>query len=398
MTLVLERPRAIIAPEIISQVEPVIRAHSAYAEANHSLHPTVHKAMFDAGLFRMFLPGSLGGLDLDVVSGFEILEEISRIDSAAGWSLQISAAPIGTVSLFDDETVQSVTADPESVTAAGFFPPGTLLEVEGGFHLNGRWSFVSGCQHARWLLNPAIQLQNGAPVMGPDGTPLVRLCIYPMAEARIVETWNPLGMRGTGSHDVVADNVFVPTNRTTFFRPLSMGASSIFSNSFVRLGSMPVILGNAVVALGIARAAIDESVDIIRTKTPAHFQVQPGQRSTVQAHLGRAEATLSAARCYFYDALREAWSVAESGVSIGTEERKHLQLAASFAAESAANAVDYIHAAVGSTGVLEDQHAFARHFRDVHTITQHALCSPTRFESMGQVMLGMETDWAIFNI
>jgi alkylation response protein AidB-like acyl-CoA dehydrogenase len=152
------------------------------------------------------------------------------------------------------------------------------------------------------------------------------------------------------------------------------------------------------VGLGIARAAIDESLEIIRTKTPAHFQTQPGQRSTVQAHLGRAEATLSAARAYFYDSLRKAWTIAESGQSIGIEERKHLQLAASYAAESAAQAVDYVHAAVGSTGVLESQHAFARHFRDVHTITQHALCSPTRFESMGQIMLGMETDWAFFHI
>ncbi|MGE3074462.1 MAG: acyl-CoA dehydrogenase family protein [Dehalococcoidia bacterium] len=161
---------------------------------------------------------------------------------------------------------------------------------------------------------------------------------------------------------------------------------------------MPTILGNAVVALGVARSAIDESLEVIRTKTPAHFQTQPGQRSTVQAHLGRAESTLSAARAYFFGSLRSAWDVAESGTAIGVTERKHLQLAASYAAESAAQAVDYIHAAVGSTGILEDQFPFARHFRDVHTITQHALCSPTRFESMGQVMLGMETDWAFFNI
>ena len=118
----------------------------------------------------------------------------------------------------------------------------------------------------------------------------------------------------------------------------------------------------------------------------------------VQGHLGRAEATLSAARTYFYEALRNAAVVVERGAGIDTAHRLHLQLAASYAAESAASAVDYIHAAVRSTGVLESQHAFARHFRDVHTITQHVLCSPTRFESMGQVMLGMETDWKFFYI
>ncbi len=262
----------------------------------------------------------------------------------------------------------------------------------------GRWNFVSGCQHATWIVNPAIELKDGAPVMGPDGQPAVRVCLCPASEVDVIETWNPLGMRGTGSHDIAANNVFIPTERTAFLRPFSVDRGEAFSGPFPNLGIMPTVFGNAVVPLGIARAAIDESLEVIRTKTPAHFQTQPGQRSTVQAHLGRAEATLSAARAYFYDALGKAWETAVSGNSITLEERKHLQLAASYAAESAANAVNYIHAAVGSTGVLESEHAFARHFRDVHTVTQHALCSPTRFESMGQVMLGMETDWAFFHI
>ena len=383
--------------ETVAQLEPLIRQHAAEAEANRGLHPQVHHAMLEAGLFHMFVPRSQGGLELDVVSGFEALEEVSRIDSAAGWNLQIAAAPIGMAAIFPDATARELFAQ-RAVVAGGFFPPGALQAVEGGFRLNGRWAFVSGCQNATHFVNPCIELKDGAPVMGPDGHPVIRVCIYPAREATVIDTWQPLGMRGTGSHDVVADNIFIPTERTAFLRPLHIDRCEAFDGPFPNLGITPTLLGNAVVGLGIARAAIDESLEIIRTKTPAHFQTQPGQRSTVQAHLGRAEATLSAARAYFYDSLRKAWTIAESGQSIGIAERKHLQLAASYAAESAAQAVDYVHAAVGSTGVLESQHAFARHFRDVHTITQHALCSPTRFESMGQIMLGMETDWAFFHI
>ena len=394
MTQVLSRSLR----ETVASIEPTIRQHAAEAEANRGLSKPVHQAMLDAGLFSMFVPRSLGGLEVDVVTGFEAIEEISRIDSAAGWNLQIAACPIGMAAIFPDDTVREIFAQQDAVVAGGFFPPGVLQAVDGGFRLNGRWSFVSGCQNATWIVNPAIELKDGAPVMGPDGTPVVRVCMYPASEATIIDTWHPLGMRGTGSHDLAAENVFVPTERTTFLRPFSIEPNKVFTGPFVNLGIAPTLLGNAVVALGVARAAIDESLEIIRTKTPAHFQTQPGQRSTVQGHLGRAEATLSAARAYFYDALRKAWAVADTGAAIGDEERKHLQLAASYAAESAARAVDYVHAAVGSTGVLESQHQFARHFRDVHTITQHALCSPTRFESMGQVMLGMETDWAFFHI
>jgi alkylation response protein AidB-like acyl-CoA dehydrogenase len=206
-----------------------------------------------------------------------------------------------------------------------------------------------------------------------------------------------MGMRGTGSHDVVANDVFIPAHRATALRPFSMDRHPAFDRPYMNLGFMPLVLGNAIVALGIARAAIDESIDLVRTKTPAHLQTPPGQRSTVHAHLGRAEATLSAARSYFYDSLAKAWEAAQQG-PIGVEERKHLQLAASYAAESAAAAVDCIHASIGGNGVLEGNHAFGRHFRDVHTITQHALCSPARFESIGQIMLGMETDWVMFNV
>jgi indole-3-acetate monooxygenase len=334
--------------------------------------------------------GVLGGLEVDVVTGFEAMEAVSRIDSAAGWTLQIAAAPVGLAALFPDTTAREVYGHANSVVAGGFSPPGAVQAVEGGFRLNGRWSFVSGCQRATWIVNPAVEIKDGAPVLTDDGHPLVRVCVYPAAEAEIIDTWHSMGMRGTGSHDVAANNVFVPAERTAIFRPFSIDPGPAFTGPFAKMGMMPTTLGNAVVALGIARAAIDESIGIVRTKTPAHFQTPPGQRSTVQGHLGRAEATLSAARAYFYESLRTAWAVAESESSIGTKERMNLQLAASYAAESAANTVDFVHAAVGSTGVLEAQYAFARHFRDVHTITQHALCSATRFESMGQVMLGMK--------
>lgn len=159
---------------------------------------------------------------------------------------------------------------------------------------------------------------------------------------------------------------------------------------------MTVALGNAAVALGVARAAIEEAVDLTRSKVPAFQQVRPVDRGVMHAHLARAEAVLGAARAYFYGAIATAWETAVAGQPLGIQRRMHLQLAASHATEAAAVAVDHVHAAAGSSGVREDQYRFSRHLRDVHTITQHALCSPTRFESMGQVMLGLETDWALF--
>jgi alkylation response protein AidB-like acyl-CoA dehydrogenase len=381
----------------VAEIAPVLRLNSAEAEETRTLPKASYDAMVEAGLFRMFIPKSLGGLQTDVVSGFEAIEAVARVDSAAAWCLQIGAATVGIAALLPEAGVQEVFSNPNATLAGGFHPPGAAVPVEGGYRISGRWGWASGCQHATWIMCPGLQMKDGAPETTPDGEPIERVGFCLASEVQVVDTWYSMGMRGTGSHDVVARDVFVPEQRAAIFRPFTVEPNHAFDGPFVRMGIMPTILGNAIVALAIARTALDQSLDLVRSKVPAHMQTPPVQRSTVQGHLGRAEATISAARAYFFDSLAAGWGAAQRG-PVGIEERKHLQLAASYAAESAARAVDYIHAAVGGDGVLEARHDFARHFRDVHTITQHALCSGARFESAGQVMLGLETDWLLFNI
>jgi alkylation response protein AidB-like acyl-CoA dehydrogenase len=343
------------------------------------------------------VPRELGGLEVDIITGFQLVERLSEIDSATGWNLQITAidAPI-TAALLPDEGAREMFSNPDVVIAGGFNPPGAAIPVEGGYRLTGRWPFVSGCQHAGWFMDPALVMKDGQPEMTEHG-PLMLVVCYPASEAEIIETWDPLGMRGTGSHDIAVNDIFIPASRAGFMRPFDeVGAA--FQGPLYKLGIMPLVLGNAVVALGIARAAIDEAVELAKNKIPAMMQTRPVDRGVVHMHLARAEASLSAARAYFYAALEDAWKSAVEGNRPTTQQRLHLQLAASTAADSAAAAVDHVHAAVGSSGVREEQHRFARHFRDVHTITQHALCSATRFESMGQVMLGLPTDWVFFEL
>lgn len=381
----------------VDDLAPVIRKHAEEAEQNRRLSSPAFDAMVDAGLLRMFVPQELGGLEVDVVSGFEVIERISEIDSAAAWNLQITAVdgPI-TAALLPDEGAREIFSNPDAVIAGGFNPPGSATPAEGGYRLTGRWPFVSACQHATWVMDPALLMKDGQPEMTEHGPAMLVVC-YPADEAQIIENWDPLGMRGTGSHDIAVDDIFVPASRAGFMRPFD-DVGSAFQGPLYKLGILPLVLGNAVVALGIARSAIDEAVELAKAKIPAMQQTRPVDRGVVHMHLARAEALLSSARAYFYTALEDAWSSALKGQRPTTKQRLHLQLAGSTAADSAAQAVDHIHAAVGSSGVREEQHRFARHFRDVHTITQHALCSATRFESMGQVMLGLQTDWVFFDL
>jgi alkylation response protein AidB-like acyl-CoA dehydrogenase len=381
----------------VDDLAPIIRKHADEAEENRRLSTPVYEAMVDAGLFRMFVPKDFGGLEVDVVTGFQVAERLSQIDSAAGWNFQVMAIDSPTTAaLLPEEGAREIYSDPRAVAAGGFNPPGAAVEVDGGYRLTGRWPFVSGCQHANWFADPALLMKDGEPVMTEHG-PVMLVFYYPASEAEIIETWNPLGMRGTGSHDIAVNEIFVPASRSGALRPFE-DLGKAFQGPLYKLGLIPTIMGNAVSALGVAQTAIDEAVELAKSKIPAFQQTRPVDRGVVHMHLARAEASLAAARAYFYTALEDAWQSAVEGQRPTTKQRLHTQLAASYAADTAARAVDHVHAAMGSSGVREEQHRFARHFRDVHTITQHALCSATRFESMGQIMLGLPTDWPFIEL
>lgn len=314
----------------VERIAPLIRAHAAEAERKRRLAAPVVEALRDAGLFRMFVPRQLGGLELGAVEGFEILERVSQLDSAAGWNLQIAATGTTIGALYPDAGAREVFGSADSIMAGGFNPPGAAIPVDGGYRLNGRWPFASGCQHATWLLGTALQMRDGQPEMLPDGSPIMLALLFRAGEGRVIESWDPLGMRGTGSHEIVADDVFVPAERAAALRPFE-DLGPAFQGPLYKLGTIPPLMGNAVVALGIARAAIDEAVEVAKTRVPAFMQPRPVDRGVVHAHLARAEATLGAARTYFYCALDEAWQAACSGRRPDTAERLKAQLAASHA-------------------------------------------------------------------
>jgi alkylation response protein AidB-like acyl-CoA dehydrogenase len=382
---------------VVEAVEPVIRQYAQQAEETRRLPQPVADAMIDAGLFRMFVPRELGGLEIDAPSGYRILERIAQIDSAAGWVLQICAHSSAPLALIPDEGVREILMDPRTVSAGAVNPPGLAIPVDGGYEITGRWPFASGCENATWMTGSALLMVDGQPQMGPNGEPVMLLATFPTSQAQIIDTWYPTGMRGTGSADVAVQSLFVPASRVGALRPFDDVGPS-FQGPFAKLGILPLALGNAIVSLGIARCAIDDAVALAKTKVPAFQQARPVDRGAVHAHLGRAEAELRAARSFFYDAIEDAWQTAVAGQRPTLPQRMALQLAASHAADAAARAVDHAHDVAGSSAIREDQFHFGRHSRDIHTITQHALCSPTRYESIGQVMLGMETDWMLVYI
>ncbi len=382
--------------DAVHEIEPVIRAHAEDAERERRLPDAVADAMRACGLYRLWRPTAFGGLEVDPMTAFLVVEEVSRIDSAAGWNLQLSSAIDAIGAWFPDEGAKEIYGQPDASLAGSFFPPRRAVVVDGGYRVTGQTPFVSGAHQAGWFLGLAHVYDDDTQRLGPDGAPVTLLTMCPASEAVIVDNWRTLGMRGTGSHDVLMTDVFVPSRHTALLAPYE-NPGSAYQGPLYKFTVWTSISVLAPPALGIARAAIDDLLELAARKTPAYLATPLRERTAVQAAMGEAEATLGAGRAYLYEALREIWDEALEGRLIDMPGKMKLQLAATYAVAAAVKVVDLVHKAVGATGIREE-HRFQRYFRDVHTIEQHAYISAARYESAGQYFFGVPIEWPFYGL
>ena len=227
------------------------------------------------------------------------------------------------------------------------------------------------------------------------GEPDFLAVILAMAELEIVDTWHTLGMRATGSNDVIVADVFVPDHRVAHVfdrvpRPPAL------ANPMYGMVPWPAVHVHSAVPLGIAKGALAHAVEVARMKVPNFTQVALKDREVVQDHLARARGALEGASAYLRSAMADGLAAVAAG-GLGTEHKISLQLAANQAATAAEEAMRLIHRTMGTTTV-RDEGGMGRRFRDVNSIIQHASIQPGRWESAGKVMFGLEPDWFVFQV
>jgi alkylation response protein AidB-like acyl-CoA dehydrogenase len=232
---------------------PLIREHAPEAELNRRISPKVIAALREAGFFRMLLPRSLGGLEVDPVTCSRVVEEIAAADSAAAWTLQAGNTGAWWSARLPKEGVEEIYGrDPDSLQAAAFHPPQRGVDAPGGFRITGRGPLASTIHDAEWLFLSAMVMDGDQPRM-VQGVPVMIALVIRAREARIVDTWRSLGMRGTDSQDVVMDDVFVPTARTFPLVP-TFEPNPYYSGALYRFpGMATVIVAVAPVSLAVAR-------------------------------------------------------------------------------------------------------------------------------------------------
>lgn len=386
--------------ELISQIQeikPLIKAAAAKTEKQRRLSGKVADALHKLGCFHIYRPKELGGLGFDPVSAFRVIEYLSTIDSAAGWNVAISNTmePFG--AWFSKDVVEEIHGSFDTIMAGAFNPPRKAVPVDGGYKLSGQTSFNSNCHAATWSVSLANIYDDDEMRLNEDGVPITLLALFPMKDAEIVDNWNTLGMRGTGSHDLKVDNIFVPENKAVPLVPMVSPGSDYYKGPLHRMSVWPSTATNAVPALGVAQAAIDQFVEMANVKTPAYTKKTLRDSSVIQSRLAHAEAKLGGAREFLHATYNKAWQTAVDGNILNMQQRADCQQASTFAAVASAEVVDLIHSLVGASAIRNEQ-PFQRYFRDIHTITQHGFFCESRFEAVGQIRLGLDPDWPFFYI
>lgn len=356
-----------------------IRAEREQFSANQQVSAHVVGLMKSAGIYRAMVAKRFGGDEKHPSDFLRMIETISQADGSAGWvaSFGFSAVYLSSLPL---ETLQKMYASgPDVVFAGGIFPPQTAERVEGGVLVSGRWSWGSGSTGAD-LIGVGIKVEGGS----SGGLPLI--AVMPADKVTIVPNWNVTGLKGTGSHDMVADKVFVP-EEWMFIR----GGPSSLETPLYRYPSMPLAAQVlAVVGLGVARASLDELIGLAGGRTSITGQPTLAQRAFVQTDLAKAEAALRSARAFFYEITDEAFAILQKGDELSKETKAMLRLAASHAARTGADVTQTVYRVSGTTGVFAN-HPISRHMQDAMIVPQHAFLAEGTFTEAGKVLLGLDT-------
>jgi alkylation response protein AidB-like acyl-CoA dehydrogenase len=372
------------------EIAPIIRAHSDEAERERRLSAPVLEALRETGLLRMTTPRSFGGLETDPVTRALIVEEVGRHDSAAAWTLENPLDWAFFCCRLPDEGAEEIYRHgPDVLIAAQFGRPLSARSTNGGYRISGRAPFVSNCQDADWISSTVLVDEDSA-----ADEPEMRMVYFPSEQCEIVDTWNVMGMRGTGSHDISVSDVHVPMSRTFPMQP-DFEPGSHYRGPLYRLP----VMGVAATAiptpmLGVARRALDEVTELAQRKTPVASNGLLRERAVAQVQLGRAEAILRSGRLLLLDTLSEAWRRCLDGEAHSLEQRADLQLAMAHAMNSAVEAVELACRIAGTTAFRATS-PLERCFRDVQTMRHHVFASEARYGTFGQVRLGVPPDFPV---
>ena len=349
---------------------PFLREHAPAAERATRRLPEVDAALHRSGLFRYHQPKVWGGMELDFVAYVDIPEMLARGDCSVGWNVANLSSHHRNVAHFCEAAQQEMWGENrDCLIASGIaFAQGRGVAVAGGIQLSGRWSFSSGVDVAQWNML-ACQLREGDQIID------YLYCMVPRAQSEIIDDWQTLGMRGTGSRSVQCENVFVPTHRTQSMYASKPGHEfpglRIHTNPTFKVPASS--LGGHCIAgaiVGNAQAAVDATIEMVKSRSTSYTGAKMRDFQSVQLRVGAAAAKVDAARLVLRNDCLQADALVKAGKTLDLEAKVRNKRNGVTAVRWCVEAVDSLVEMAGANGIY-DSAPLQRMFRDAHAAAAH---------------------------
>ena len=356
--------------ERVRALGPALKERAQASDDKRKLLDETVQEMKEVGLFRILQPRRWGGYELDLRTFYEVQMLLAEYDMSVGWVHGVVGVHAWQMGIFDDRAAQDVWGEDNSVLiASSYMPTAKLAPVDGGFRVSGRWRFSSGCNHAEWFFLGGI--------LPPDEEGLTRpgTLLFPKADVRILDTWDVAGLKGTGSHDVVVEDAFLPAHRIhrhiDGFRCSSPGNAVNtgwlykvpFFQAFLRAVSTS--------SIGALQAMLNEFVAYGSGKVSA-FAGKTAEDPTAQLVCGETAAAIDEMRALMFRNFENLRAYAERGETPPVEERLRYKLQASEVANRCALLAARLYRSSGGSGLFNDQ-PFARLLANINAGRQHVV-------------------------
>ena len=373
--------------EDAQQLQEELERRSAEIDQLRQLPQDLAEKLAQLGFYRLVVPESLGGLGTSPETFCKICETLAMANGSTAWCVFIGATSQYLFGALPASQLQKMLTNPNVITSGVFADSGTALieERDGqpGYRINGHWRWGSGCRNAEWISGGVHEVDLAGERVQRDA-PLTRVFFRP-EEIDIQDNWHVSGLRGSGSSDYIAKDVWVPAERLA-------GDVEDTANAQLPIYQFPkfALLGIPIgaICLGMARASIAEVVAESKKKTPQGSRRPLSLRASLHIDVAEADTALRAARSLFYENIRQGWQYAQTAP--GTlEDRRAMRTATVHAVTTSINVIDRMYTLMGGSSVFETS-CLQRHFRDVHVASQHMMVGEPIMELAGRVMLELD--------
>lgn len=331
----------------------------------------------EIGVYRALVPKRFGGDEVTPIEFCELIEKISIADGSAGWVASFGMSPAYLAGLPLDSLKELYRESPDVVFAGGIFPPHPAEQTERGYLINGRWKFSSGCMGA------SVFGVGFSPRQDDNSLGLPHMAVLRKDQVMIEETWDTIGLKGTGSHDLLVKDAEVYREWT-----LVRGAPAKLEEPFFRYPALSFATQVlSVVGLGVARAAINQLIAMSEGTTSITGNAEIGKRPLTQYNLAKLEAELSSARSWFYSSMAEVWETIMRGDQVEPQQVNFLRLSSTHATRVCAEVSRQVQILSGIVGIYRG-HPLCRYVNDTNVITQHAFMSDLTYQNAGTMLFG----------